>query len=82
MDAGCEAGAAACRRLAPQVLQNVVPLDGAPHLLQNLETAAAGFGAMAAGWGGFAATRVSAPHLMQNTPLTGDPHLLQKFAMG
>jgi hypothetical protein len=55
-------------------------------LLQNLARfAAGGLGALAAAWGAFAAAfaaaRVSAPHFTQKTPLTGDPHLLQKFAM-
>jgi hypothetical protein len=77
---------------APHLLQNAVPLDGAPHLLQNLAAgvalASTGGGAGAgreagemAGAAGLAARRVSAPHFTQNIPLTGDPHLLQKFAM-
>jgi hypothetical protein len=95
MAAGCKSGAAGCRRLAPQLLQNDVPIDGAPHLLQNLaagapadaETAGAaddgpaGGAGGAAGGGGLPASRVSYPHFTQKIPLTGAPHLLQKLAM-
>jgi len=85
--------AAAGRMSAPHLLQNADPLDGAPHLLQNLvagEVALASTGGGAgvgseacgvAGTAGLAARRLSAPHFTQNIPLTGDPHLLQKFAM-
>jgi hypothetical protein len=78
------------------LLQNGVPLEGAPHLLQNLEAgglalsdpettgggAGTGGAGGAAGCGGWlAASRVSAPHFTQNIPLTGAPHLLQTFAI-
>ncbi|HYM07402.1 MAG TPA: hypothetical protein VEU11_12645 [Terriglobales bacterium] len=77
-------------------MQNIVPLDAAPHLLQNLAPggvalATAAGGAAETGVGpagrdagradGLAASRVSAPHFTQNIPLTGAPHLLQKLAM-
>ncbi|MGA8309728.1 MAG: hypothetical protein WB755_06840 [Terriglobales bacterium] len=90
-----EAGIAAWRMSAPHLLQNAVPLEGAPHPLQNLAAGefeladseagggvGTGAGGGAAGCGGeLAASRVSAPHFTQNIPLTGAPHLLQKLAM-
>jgi hypothetical protein len=74
------------------LLQNGAPFVGVPHLVQNLgaggftpagaEGNSTGEGWLAAAWGcELAANRVSAPHLLQNIPLTGDPHLLQKLAI-
>ena len=94
---GCVAGGASCRRWALHLLQNGAPIDGAPHLLQNLaaatlvDTETAGGGVDAGACGGASgasgcdgvlpACRVSYPHFTQKIPLTGAPHLLQNLAM-
>jgi hypothetical protein len=57
-------------------------VTGVPQLLQNLAVGAGRLGGVTPGGRvALAVADVAAPHLLQNTPLTGDPHLLQKFAM-
>ena len=87
MAAGCDAGAAPSLKLAPHLWQNGAPIDGVPHLLQNLaagggaltSTGATGGGAEAVAAG--AASGVSAWGGGLAANRVSAPHLLQKIPL-